>query len=124
MWARFDKRGAIPDVAYARDPKPHPGSTESQPSPILDRPIKSGDDGFLLGASLRSPGLRDRNLHPSVILSISARSSALSCQPIALTFCSICSSRVAPAITLETCGRDASQENASSSMLWPRAFTK
>ena len=57
-----------------------------------------------------------------VILSISAISSALSAQPIAFTFCSTCSTRVAPAMTLETCGRDASQENASSSMVWPRAL--
>ncbi len=57
-----------------------------------------------------------------VISSISAISSALSVQPIALTFCSTCSTRVAPAITLETCGRAASQEKASSSMEWPRAL--
>ena len=43
-------------------------------------------------------------------------------QPIAFTFCSTCSTRVAPAMTLETCGREASQENASSSMVWPRAW--
>src|SRR4051795_2818435 len=59
-----------------------------------------------------------------VILSISASSSTLSAQSIALTFCSTCSTRVAPAITLETCGREASHENASSSMVWPRAWAK
>jgi len=38
-----------------------------------------------------------------VTLSISAISSAFRLQPIALTFCSTCSTRVAPAITLATC---------------------
>ena len=59
-----------------------------------------------------------------VIPSTSASSSALKLQPIAFTFCSTCSTRVAPAMTLDTCGRDASQENASSSKVWPRAFAK
>src|SRR6266404_1623997 len=65
-----------------------------------------------------------KQAYPFVILSISARSSALSAQSIALTFCSTCSTRVAPAITLATCGREASQENASSSRVCPRAFAK
>jgi len=59
-----------------------------------------------------------------VILSISAVSSALSVQPVAFTFASICSGLVAPAMMLPTVGRAASQENASSSMLRPRACTK
>ena len=61
----------------------------------------SRDSGF----ALRTP----RNDKPYfVTASISAKSSALSVQSIAWTFCSTCSTRVAPAITLETCGRDAS----------------
>ena len=56
-----------------------------------------------------------------VIPSISAISPALNVQPIAFTFCSTCSTRVAPAMTLATCGREASHEKASSSRLWPRA---
>lgn len=43
-----------------------------------------------------------------VIRSISAISSAVSFQPMALAFCSTCSALEAPAITLETCGRAAS----------------
>src|SRR6185312_7197095 len=50
-----------------------------------------------------------------VISSISAMSSALSVQDTAFTFCSTCSTRVAPAMTLATCGCAASQEKASSS---------
>src|ERR1700760_1139386 len=61
---------------------------------------------------------------PFVIASMAAISSALKAQSIVFTFCSTCSTRVAPAITLDTCGRDASQEKASSSMLWPRACAK
>jgi len=60
---------------------------------------------------------RRRTAQPFVILSISAMSSALSSHETAFTFCSTCSTRVAPAITLDTCGRAASQENASSSMV-------
>ena len=48
-----------------------------------------------------------------VILSISARSSLLSAQPAAFTLASICSGRVAPAMTLATVGRAASHEKAS-----------
>src|SRR5579884_826906 len=59
-----------------------------------------------------------------VIRSTSAISSAESSQFTALTFASTCSGRVAPAITLATAGRAASQENASSSMLRPRAEQK
>ena len=70
------------------------------------------------GSSFGRPGTT--TLLHFVIPSISAISSALSVQPIAFTFCSTCSTRVAPAMTLETCGRAASQEKASSSMLWPR----
>ena len=55
------------------------------------------------GRGEREP--RDDNLD-FVIPSISAISSAVSFHAMASTFCSICSSRVAPAITLETWGRD------------------
>ena len=63
----------------------------------------------------RNGGVRSHYSH-FVIRSISAISSGVSVQPTALTFCSTCSGFVAPAITLDTCGRAASQENASSSM--------
>jgi hypothetical protein len=59
-----------------------------------------------------------------VIPSISANPSALSVQSMAFKFCSTCSTRVAPAMTLDTCGRDASHDNASSSMVWPRVCAK
>ncbi|MEY9182250.1 hypothetical protein ABIA41_003685 [Bradyrhizobium sp. USDA 313] len=88
----------------------------SRPSPV--RRLRGGADG---GARCE---VARRRAQPRVILSISAISSALSFQAIAFTFSSTCSTRVAPAITLDTCGRAASQEKASSSIEWPRALAK
>src|SRR6516225_7493362 len=59
--------------------------------------------------------------HLAVSRSISRMSSAVNAQPAARTLASTCSGRVAPAMTLATCGRRTSQLTASSSSEWPRS---
>ena len=96
-----------------------------QPHRFLSAPAWSGQvAGKFRAAAGAGDAARDceRNVltirHDYLVIpSISAVSSALKLHPIALTFASICSTRVAPAMTLATCGREASHEKASSSML-------
>lgn len=54
--------------------------------------------------------------------STSSRSAGVRAHSTARAFCTTCSGRVAPAITLATAGRAASQLKASSSRLWSRAL--
>ena len=104
----------IPGRALRRARNPYPMCRCSAPNVVtLDH--YHGGYGFP-GSCFARPGMTNY----FVIVSISASSSADSFHSIALTFCSTCSGRVAPAMTLETCGCEASHEKASSSTVWPR----
>ena len=61
----------------------------------------------------------ERALCHDVMRSISVSIAGEGPRSLALTFCSICSGLVAPAITLATIGLPSSQPNASSSSEWP-----